>query len=343
VLLAAHAAQLATSVREAEDTHKIKQAVALREEAAAREQSRTDAHAQREAFASFHAFVAPWTYMGINGSDPLTCGDQTYTGPVHGVGSGAQGITVMLHRAQRSGPKVVAKFWDGRDDENLNHECNIFKRLARAGVTNVLTCEAACDHNCHTMIVVSPFVGGIHRSFLKELEPDFFDSPAALRRAVKETFRIGFSMLAAEVANFDQGHNILYRANGSATFIDMGLATYLRKAAAFDMDYDVRVFLEDLVAKVPASWWKNGQATEILREVTWPPTPKYFNDDPSGGFTERIRRQITAHGGDLNGLPTTPSKPNPNEPKPSTTFSQSSRIRSHELITFAGVVMLTRI
>lgn len=282
---------------------KIQEAIVFFVEASARKQSITVAETQREALYVFQQLVGPWAYNQISGTVPLTCGSYTYTGPVRGVAAGLHGIIVMMHRGDSSGPKVVAKFWrGGTSGENLNHECRIMRHIEASGVTGTLTCEAACEHNGHTMIVLSPFLDGEAKSFPLDLPLDYFASEAALRKAVKETFRIGFSMLNAEITNIDQNHNILYLRDGTTTFIDMGLAAYLREQQWHGMKiFHVDEFLSQLFDKMPASWWHNGKAATILREVEWPSTPQHFKIDPDSGvevpdYKERIQGRALAKG-----------------------------------------------
>lgn len=130
--------------------------------------ARTDASARREAVASFLAAVEPWTYEEMSGEVPLKCEEHTYTGPVEGVGSGADGVTVKMRRVGQdgtAGDTVLVKLW--RDlakaadkEENLSHECAVLRYLADQGVPNLVSCEASCEYQGRAMIVVSPFVPG---------------------------------------------------------------------------------------------------------------------------------------------------------------------------------------
>lgn len=247
----------------------------------AREQARTDVAAQREAVEVFHSmFDTPWSYKGVEGTVPLQCGSHSYTGDasglVQGVGSGHHGVTVLLHRDSSNGPKVVAKIWKGNvADENLNHECRILKLLQDHHVPTVVTCEAACEQNGNIMIIISPFKEGRPRSFIGKVSESWFDSPAAVRQAIKGTLETGFGMLTAGAVNMDQAHNILYGKDGSLLFIDMGLANEVKAK------FHTSMFLDALFEKIPPAWWLDGRANEILEEVTFPPD-----------FKSRIREAI---------------------------------------------------
>ncbi len=201
------------------------------------------------------------------GTLPLQCGGHQYTGPVKGIGSGTSGVLVQLHRGSESGPKVVAKLFQGDPkEENLSHECEIYRLLQRHHVPNTLTCEAACVYSGCAMIILSPFVEEDSSQFPDDLPESYFDDDDALRRAVFETLRTGKAMLEAGVANSDQSLNILYGKDGSTTFIDMGLATNLREASRFDQGYRSEQFISHVLGKVPESWWLNGRASTILQD-----------------------------------------------------------------------------
>lgn len=260
-------------------------------------QARTDVAAQHEAIEFFLKTFEPkdWSYKGMNGVVPLHCNGNVYTGPVVGIGAGAQGVTVLMHEGSDSGPKVVAKLWKGAGEENLNHECEILDLLQQHRVPNTAICQASCDHNGQVMIVISPFQEGT-KYFFKAVDEKFFDSAAAVSRAVRDTLITGWNMLEAGVANIDQGHNILYSPNGATLFIDMGLAFNLEKDPGHEyptlLSVHINGFLDHMLNKIPDAWWQDGRATQLLEEVGKPTTPEGLH--ASVDFAKLIDEKVLA-------------------------------------------------
>lgn len=212
-------------------------------------------------------------FRGVSGQCSVPCGKHTYTGPVDGIGYGAHGVTVAMHKDGPQGPKVVAKLFKGKtQDENLNHECNILQTLKTNGVNGVLECAGACENNGYPMIIVEPFLEG-RKSFFDAIDESFFKSPETAKAAMLRMMKIAMSMLSAGIANIDQGHNMLFSQYGQVTFIDMGLAADLRVIWEPMIGYHVKTFMKAITKKIPATWYNDGRFDALMRDVTLPTTP----------------------------------------------------------------------
>lgn len=263
---------------------------------------RSDAAARAKAAAVFleaaaraaagrEAAAGPWSYKGVGGSTPLQCDGKTYDGPVDGLGAGAHGVAVLMHRGTKKGPQVVVKLVKSElnlKEENLNHECDVSKVTEAAKVQNVVVCEASCLLDGRPMIVVSPFKSKA-KNFIGPIRPTYFESAAAAESAIRLTFTTGFAMLEAGVANIDQGHNILYGKDGSLLFIDMGLAVIVNKLVGVMRTFHVERFIKQLVQKLPADWWKDGTADKILVGLKIPKSPASLKDLD---FEKMVQKEI---------------------------------------------------
>lgn len=244
---------------------------------------RTDANAPAQ---------ATWNFHKITGSVPLTCAGQVYTGPVQGVGFGAHGVVVALHRQFEPGRKVVAKVWRGLGGQSvIQRECDILKVLQQRGVGNIVRCEASCLLNGHAMIVLTPFIEGNARGSGKgkPIEEKEFATPYAAEQAIANTIHTAWSMLQAGVVNADQGSNIFYSSDGVPTFFDMSLALDLlqtdveldgkgmlhsRKDFTDNHAESVKHFLGAVFQRIPPQWWKDGRAQRMFNKTGPPPTPQ---------------------------------------------------------------------
>jgi len=220
-------------------------------------------------------------YKGVSGTCSLKCGRRgadtgpKYTGPVEGIGSGAHGVTVIMRKNSPSGEKVVAKLFKGaKDQENLNHECDILETLEEAGLKDgsVLRCAGRCENNGYPMIIVEPFLEG-RDSFIGSISESYFTSSEAAHAALVSMMKTAMAMLSAGVANIDQGHNMLWSKDGKVTFIDMGLASDLRVELDYMITYHVKRFVEHMFDKIPPAWYKDSRYGDVMSAVHLPTTP----------------------------------------------------------------------
>lgn len=153
-------------------------------------------------------------------------------------------------------PAMAKSGWGMNSRRELTHsaktlkkECDISNVLLAAKVPNTLSCEASCQHGKpdseHLMIVLEPFVEGakpwtstwIGGEQLSATERPFGpNSPKQItgteaepldprvEKGLRMTFTTVWGMLKAGIANPDQHHNVLFKEDGTPTFIDMGMA-----------------------------------------------------------------------------------------------------------------------
>jgi len=180
--------------------------------------------------------------------------------------------------------------------KTLQKECLIYNTMQKGKVPHTLSCEAMCLHGPsgleHQMIVVSPFVrnaqpwtrtwiGGY--IFKPEKRPFGVDSPRQItggenkpldpriERGLLLSFQTVWAMLAANVANRDQHHNILYTLDGTPTFIDMGHAEDYSKPTQLAPAWYVGGFLEASFRLIPPLMLDWAEHHLILSR---PPLPK---------------------------------------------------------------------